>query len=41
MISLKTVAIIALNTEPKYFTSGELFDPSTNIRLVVNEIFQA
>lgn len=41
MISLKTVAIIALNTEPKYFTSSELFDPSTNIRLVVNEIFQA
>ena len=41
MISLKTVAIIAPNTEPKYFPSGELLDPATNIRLTVNEIFQA
>jgi Uma2 family endonuclease len=41
MTSLKTVAVIAPGVEPKFFSSGELFDPATNVRLTVNEIFQA
>lgn len=41
MTSLETVAVIAPGIEPKFFSSGELFDPATNVRLTIKDIFQA
>lgn len=41
LVSLKTVVVMTPDMPPKYFVEGELFDPVTNIRLTVSDIFQS
>lgn len=41
LTSLKTIVLMTPSAPPKYFAEGDLFDPTTNIRLTVNDIFQS
>lgn len=40
MPSLETIVLIDPNLDTTYFNKGELFDPVTNIRLSIEEIFE-
>lgn len=40
MPSLETIVVMDPNLDTTYFNKGELFDPATNIRLSIEEIFE-
>lgn len=41
LMSLKTIVLLMPGAAPQYFRDAELFDPVTNIRLNVAEVFQS